>query len=246
MTEPHLYREELTPAQFREAKLEFLSNSPTGCHTVLRALGEPIIAQHVDSRLWGRDPQWCSHDTPKRAGPDIQYMAIRPDHVLCQVCGAQYYLAELLNRLPEGKGQRKTAGKMDRTLAKINYNPQPVRYYSFRTGETASLSTDPGKALAQVHPSAKEEFAGLILEVADIARARQVIEDDTIEKPWATLRLRADMALDADWHNAPLSPTEQRQLKEQQAQTLAEKARDREDLISTMREEMNALRFKAL
>jgi hypothetical protein len=242
----YLYREELTAEQHRDRVMDFLNNCPIGCHLVLKALGEPIRAPWADRYLWARDPQWCDHDFDEHVAPDLQYMVIKSDHALCEKCGAKYFNSELLNRLPTGKGARKTATKIDETLAKINYHPQPERLYYFRDGETIGLSTDPAEALAQCHPHIKSTFEGVLLEVAGIGRARQIIKDGTIELPFAELRLRADMTLAADWHGAPLTAVEQRTLREQAEQGLKEKRADRQRMIDQMRQEMNSLTHKPL
>ena len=243
----YLHREELTDEQIRDAKLELLTNNQIGALMVLKALGEPIKAVHADRYLWARNPLWCDHGPDKHVSPELQYMVIKSSHVLCPTCGTGYSISELLNRLPEGKGQRKVQGKMDRTLALINFHPQPQRFYYFRYRDSFGLSTDPTEALAQCHPSARDTFSGVLLEVVDLPRARQVIDDESIALPLCDeLRLRADMTVDADWHNAQMTPSEQRTLKDQQQQGLKEKRRDRQRLIDDMRREMNALSSKPL
>lgn len=242
----YLYHEPLTPEQFRDGKMDFLNSCQIGCHLVLKALGEPIRAPYADRYLWARNPGWCDHDFDEHVAPELQYMVIKSDHVLCEKCDAKYFNSELLNKLPTGTGQRKTAKKMDETLAKINHDPKPTRFYFFRDGETVGLSTDPAEALAQCHPHIKSTFEGVLLEVAGIGRARQIIKDGTIELPFAELRLRADMTLDADWHGAPLTAVEKRTLKEQAEQGIKEKRADRQRMIDEMRREMNSLSIKPL
>ena len=69
----------------------------------------------------------------------------------------------------------------------------------------------------------------MLIECASKQRAREILNDQADELPWAALALRSDLTLNADWHGCPLNDVEKRVLAEQANETAHAKARSKDE-----------------
>jgi hypothetical protein len=249
VSEPHLFREELTADEFRERKIDHLATGITnGAFLLCKKAGLPI-------RIWGGrrilalDKCWCGepHTVATDADcPDGERMRLLDKTVLCPIHQTHFSVRQILDLLPLGK--RKSVANKDALLATINWDPEPVRRYVFESGEgvglTLSINTDPVIALAEAHPTPKQLLRGVVTEVADLARVRELIETKGDDLPWRSDlagQLRDDLSLPANWHGCPLNDREKMLMHQQELETASQKRKARMKLISKMRSDADRL-----
>jgi hypothetical protein len=247
----HLFREELSPDQVRERKIEALCDMEIGAFLLCKKADLPIGTQariyilHLDTCFCPEKHRVASDSDH----PDLERMQIRGDHVWCPIHERKFNVHQLLDILPLGK--RKTTAKRDELLAKLNINPQPERFYLYQSGadyETTGLDTDLRDAVASVRLSPKQPCRGVLLEVADAQRARAIIKDMSADLPWRDLHevLRDDLTLTANWHGAPLTMQEKLALHTQRLETAKTKRAARQKLVEQMRRQADALVIEPL
>jgi hypothetical protein len=247
----HLYREELTEDQKRERVIEALCDMSIGAHLICQKAGLPIGTQagiyilHLPE-CFCPEKHVVASDSDH---PDLERMQILGTHVFCPIHKRKFDVRQLLDLLPLGK--RKTQAKRDALLAKINIVPQPERFYVYQSGvdfETTGMSTDPREAESQVTLSPKVQARGMLLEVADARRARQILETMSGELPFKNLAddIRDDLTLVANWHGAQLSPQEKMTLHTQQLESAKTKRKARQKLVEQMRRDADRLVIEPL
>ena len=247
----YLHREELDPDQAREFVIEALCDMPIGAYLICKRAGLPIRTQ-AGGYILDLDPCFCpeKHTVSTESDhPDLERMRIRGDHIWCVVHQRKFNVRQLLDILP--LGERKTTAKKDELLSKINVRPEPPRFYCFQSGldfESTGMSVDPREAESSVSLNHKVQSRGMLLEVADPQRARQILETMSDTLPWKNLAsdIRSDLSLVANWHGAELSPQERLTLHNQELETAVVKRRARKRLVEQMRRAADQLIVKPL
>jgi hypothetical protein len=252
-TDQHLLREELTQDEHRERKTDHVAGGiETGARLLIRKAGLPT--KPAGGRLvLDLDKCWCPE--PHRidandAHSDLLRMYVLDKSVFCPVHRVHFNVRQLLDLLPLGK--RKSQQKKDDLLALINWNPEPVRYYAFQSGdafETTAINTDPVIALNEVHPSPKLLLRGVLLEVASIQRVREILDTKSDDLPWCSDlrgRLRDDLSLSPSWHGATLTVQETGLLHRQALETAVVKRKARMKMIEQLRRDADRLTVEPL
>jgi hypothetical protein len=247
---PHILREELTEDEFRLRKTDHIADGiETGAHLLCRKASLQMMPR--GGRLVLNLPQcWCKPEAHvidlNDAGGDLLRMRVLDKSVFCPVHETHFGVRQLLDLLPLNK--RKSQQKKDDFLALIPWAPQPQRYYVFQSGEgdnvTQAIDTEPVIALNEVHPSPKLLLRGVLLEVASIQRAREVLNTKGDDLPWRSDlagQLRDDLSLPANWHGCPLTQREKALQHQQELETAHVKRRQRMKLIERMRRDANRL-----
>jgi len=249
----HLYREELTAEEFRERKITHIADGITnGANLLCRRANLPMTPR--GGRLVLDLPQcWCKpepHKISTEPSAKLMQMRVLDKSVFCPVHQVHYNVRQLYDILPLGK--RKSPEKKDELNATISWNPEPTRYYCHQSGEgsnmTTSINTDPVIALAEAHPSPKQLLRGVVAEVLDIRRAREVLESKSDSLPWRELHgmLRDDLSLPANWHGCSLSQREKMLMHQQELQTAVKKRRERMKMITDLRRDADRLVIEPL
>jgi len=249
MTE-HRSREELTEDQARELKIGALEAMPIGAYLLCKRSAELPIGVWGGNYILNLAQCWCPEPhllDLEGDCPDGKKMRILGDHVWCPVHDNKFNVRQLMDLLQRGK--RKSTANRDRLLSKINLNPEPTRYYVFQSGdhfEATGIDTDLDQALAAVQPTPKQSLRGVLIECASRQRAREILNDQADELPWAALALRSDLTLNANWHGCPLNDVEKRVLAEQANETAQQKRGARMKLVEKMRRDADRLVIEPL
>jgi hypothetical protein len=248
-TDQDLLREELTEDQHRDRKIEHMATGITnGAYLLCKKAGLPIRIWGGRrilglDRCWDPEPHIISTESDC---PDGERMRLLDKTVLCPIHQTHFSVRQILDLLPLGK--RKSVANKDALLATINWDPEPTRRYVFESGEgvglTLSINTDPVLALAEAHPTPKQLLRGVVTEVADLARVRELIETKGDDLPWRSDlagMLRDDLSLSPSWHGASLSEREKMLMHQQQLETAVVKRKARMKLIGQMRSDADRL-----
>ena len=214
-TTPCLWTEERTAEELAELRLKTLESAE---YSLLRALK----AQGIGTTNQGGhflavvDKNFCSTHCPiDPERPTLTQPRIGRFDVECPVCGQRSSFRKVCDPAMKTPKQRQAF------LAKAQPGvPNDPDFDVVETGpdyERRGIGIDSQAALANADAGPSEPFRICRIRCRDMARAVELAEEKRDEFSWVTgLRLRPDGSLDADWHQGPLNPVEQRLLTLQQ------------------------------
>jgi hypothetical protein len=228
-----LFVEDLTAEEQAEARLKLLETTEFALLRALKA-GGVQVAHHGGRYIALVDKCLCRDALPiDPEHPDLTRPRIRKFDMYCPLHEVSLNPRQVTDRW------RKTPAKSKKFLADVFPQvPQGTDYYLAEAGEDyerRAVASDIQTAIDQVGAMPDEPLRACIIRCRSKERAVEIAEELRDSLPWAEdLKFRPDGALPADWHRGPLSPIEQRLLKQQQAGDLAAKHARRDKTIREM------------